>query len=209
MVDLFDLKKFPGKRALQKTPEANLEWALLSYGVPREEVYQLLSTERGLGLAFKRLDSIKDHIIWWTDVSEATDLLTSGEAVMGTHYNGRLFDVAVIQGHPVEIIWDGQVYELGAWGIVTGTRKLDEVQQFIRFATGTYPLAEQARYIAYGPARRSSMRLVSTHADTGIDMRPHLPTDPANFRTSIQKDTEWYASLYDRIRARFDAWVVE
>jgi putative spermidine/putrescine transport system substrate-binding protein len=64
MADLFDIERFPGQRALQKTPEANLEWALLSYGVPREDLYHLLSTERGLSLAFKRLDSIRQHISW-------------------------------------------------------------------------------------------------------------------------------------------------
>ena len=209
IADIFDLRRFPGTRALQRSPEANLEWALRSYGVPREELYQLLSTDRGLRLAFERLDRIRDHVVWWTSTDQPVEMLISGEAVIASEYNGRLFEVAAIQGHPIEIIWDGQVYELGTWGIPRGTRRRDEVHEFIRFATGTHPLAEQARYIAYGPARRTSMRLVSTHAETGVDMRPHLPTNPVNFRTAILKDTEWYASLYDRIKARFDAWLGE
>ena len=209
IADIFDLRRFPGTRALQRSPEANLEWALRSYGVPRQELYQLLSTDRGLRLAFERLDRIRDHVVWWTSTDQPVEMLISGEAVIASEYNGRLFEVAAIQGHPIEIIWDGQVYELGTWGIPRGTRRLDDVHEFIRFATGTHPLAEQARYIAYGPARRSSMKLVSTHAETGVDMRPHLPTNPVNFRTAILKDTEWYASLYDRIKARFDAWLGE
>ncbi|MGI9303639.1 MAG: ABC transporter substrate-binding protein [Gammaproteobacteria bacterium] len=209
MKDFFDLEKFPGKRALQKIPEANLEWALMSYGVPREDLYHLLSTERGLRLAFDRLDSIKDHIIWWTDTTRPVEMLLTGEAVMVSQYNGRLFDAAAIQRHPIEIIWDAQVYEFDAWGIPKGTLKREQVEQFIRFATGTLPLAEQARYIAYGPARRSSMTLISTHADTGVDMRPHMPTHPANFETAILKDTKWYASLYDRIKKRFEEWLAE
>ena len=136
-------------------------------------------------------------------------MLIDGTAVIASEFNGRLFDAAAVHGHPIEIIWDAQIYELGTWGIPRGTRRVGDVLEFIRFATGTYPLAEQARHIAYGPARRSSMRLVSVHAETGVDMRPHLPTSPANFRTAIRKDTEWYASLYDRIKARFDAWLVE
>ena len=209
MKDIFDIQRFPGKRALQKIPEANLEWALKSYGVPRQDLYQLLSTERGLRLAFERLDRIRDHVIWWTSTDQPVELLVTGEVVIASQYNGRLFDAAVIQGHPIELIWDAQLYELGAWGIPEGTPRLDEVLEFIRFATGTRPLADQAKYIAYGPARRSSMKLVSTHAETGVDMRPHLPTSPANFRTAILKDTEWYGSLYDRIKARFDAWLAE
>ena len=207
--DLFDLRRFPGRRALHKGPEANLEWALKSYGVPSQDIYQLLSTERGLALAFDRLDRIRDHVIWWTSVDRPIELLISKEAVIASQYNGRLFDAAAVHGHPIEIIWDAQVYELGAWGIPRGTPRLDAVLEFIRFATGTRPLAEQARYIAYGPARRSSMKLVSRHAETGVDMRYHLPTNPANFRTAIAKDTEWYASLYDRIKRRFDTWLAE
>ena len=209
MADVFDLRRFPGKRALQKLPEANLEWALRSYGVPREDLYQLLSTERGLRLAFGKLDGIRDQVVWWTSVDEPIELLVSGEVVMASQYNGRLFDAAAIQDHPVEIIWDAQIYELGSWGVPKGTPRLDEVLEFIRFATGTRPLADQAKYIAYGPARRSSMSLVSRHAATGVDMRPHLPTSPANFETAIRKDTEWYGSVYGRIKARFDAWLGE
>ena len=209
MKDVFDIRRFPGKRALQKLPEANLEWALRSYGVPREDLYQLLSTERGLRLAFERLDSIRDQVVWWTAIEQPVELLASGEAVIASQYNGRLFDAAVIHGHPIEIIWDAQIYELGSWGVPKGSPKLDEVLEFIRFATGTRPLADQAKYISYGPARRSSMQLVSTHAKAGVDMRPHLPTSPANFETAILKDTEWYGSLYDRIKARFDAWLGE
>ena len=205
--DIFDLRRFPGKRALQNNPEANLEWALRSYGVPRQDLYQLLSTERGLRLAFERLDSIRDHVVWWSSVDQPVELLVTGEVVIASQYNGRLFDAAVIHGHPIEIIWDAQVYELGAWGIPRGTPRLDEALEFIRFATGTRPLAEQAKYISYGPARRSSMKLVSMHLETGVDMRPHLPTSPANFKTAILKDTEWYASLYERIKSRFDAWL--
>ena len=207
MKDVFDTRRFPGKRALQKLPEANLEWALRSYGVPREDLYQLLSTERGLRLAFERLDSIRDQVVWWTAIEQPVDLLVGGEVVIASQYNGRLFDAAVIHGHPIEIVWDAQIYELGSWGVPKGTPHLDEVLEFIRFATGTRPLADQAKYISYGPARRSSMQLVSTHEKTGVDMRPHLPTSPANFETAILKDTEWYGSLYDRIKARFDAWL--
>lgn len=205
--DIFDVQRFPGKRALQKTPEANLEWALMSYGVPREDLYELLSTERGLRLAFKKLDRIRDHVIWWASTDEPVDLLVTGEVAIASHYNGRLFDAAVVHGHPIEIIWDAQLYEFGTWGVTRGSPRREEALEFIRFATGTGPLADQTGYISYGPTRLSSMGLVSTHAEIGVDMRPHLPTSSANFRTAIRKDTEWYANLHDRIRARFDEWL--
>ena len=55
---------------------------------------------------------------------------------------------------------------------------MDRVMNFLNFATDTQRLADQAKYIAYGPARASSQPLVGKHADLGIDMAPHMPTNP-------------------------------
>ena len=81
--DLFDIERFPGKRALQREPIAVLEWALRAYGVPKQEIYNLLSTNRGMKLAFKQLDQIKDHIVWWNESAEPARLLAEGKVVMG------------------------------------------------------------------------------------------------------------------------------
>ena len=40
--DVFDLEAFPGKRALEKRPINNMEWALLCDGVAKEDVYDVL-----------------------------------------------------------------------------------------------------------------------------------------------------------------------
>ena len=62
--DVFDLKKYPGKRALNKQPVANMEWALLCDGVAYEDVYDTLETDEGQARAFAKLDTIKDQTIW-------------------------------------------------------------------------------------------------------------------------------------------------
>src|SRR5690554_1645509 len=55
MQDFFDLQKFPGKRALRKRPQVNLEWALLADGVPADQVYEKLATPEGQDRAFAKL----------------------------------------------------------------------------------------------------------------------------------------------------------
>ncbi|MFQ5974376.1 MAG: extracellular solute-binding protein, partial [Alphaproteobacteria bacterium] len=40
ITDFWDIKKFPGKRAMRKVPQKNLEWALIADGVPTGEVYE-------------------------------------------------------------------------------------------------------------------------------------------------------------------------
>ena len=61
--DFFDTAKIPGKRALRKRPQVNMEWALLADGVAPEEVYEVLATPEGQQRAFDKLDSIKKDII--------------------------------------------------------------------------------------------------------------------------------------------------
>lgn len=204
---LFRPDLYPGKRALQQRPDAILEWALLSYGVPADDLYSLLSTERGLDLAFERLDAIRDDILWWRDPAEAVRLLVDGEAAMASGYNGRFFEAGVVRGEPVEIVWDGQVYELEAWGVLRDSPRAETAWRFIRFATRTASLARQASYIAYGPARTSAARQVGGHAEIGVDMKPHMPTTPAHLETAIRKDADWYARTRDRLNERFDAWL--
>ena len=48
MADFWDLKKYPGRRGLRKTPRVNMEWALMADGVPNDEIYNTLATEKGI-----------------------------------------------------------------------------------------------------------------------------------------------------------------
>ena len=65
MADFFDLERFPGRRGMRRVPHANLEFALIADGVPLDEVYATLDTPAGVDRAFRKLDLIKDHVVWW------------------------------------------------------------------------------------------------------------------------------------------------
>ncbi|PWG65548.1 spermidine/putrescine ABC transporter substrate-binding protein [Spiribacter halobius] len=207
VADLFDTDRFPGRRALQRAPFGNLEWALLSYGVPRQDLYPLLSTPRGIGLALRRLERIAPSAVWWEGGDEPVALLAKGEVVMATGYNGRFFHARAVEGAPIEILRDGQIQEYENWAIAAGAPNPGAARRFIRFATSTPALAEFARHLPYGPARESAMRRVSTHVSAGVDMQPYLPTHPINARNAIVKDVDWYARTHDRIRKTFNEWL--
>ena len=65
MADFFDLEKFPGRRGMRRSPLVNLEFALIADGVSLDSVYAILDTPEGVDRAFRKLDTIKDQIIWW------------------------------------------------------------------------------------------------------------------------------------------------
>ncbi|WP_029063550.1 MULTISPECIES: extracellular solute-binding protein [Stappiaceae] len=209
--DIFDLETFPGKRSLEKRPINNMEWALLCDGVPKEDVYTVLETEEGQDQAFKKLDSIKDNVVWWSAGAETPQLLADKEVVIGSTYNGRLFALIEEQKQPVKMLWDAQVFDLDGWIIPAGLPedRLAEVKKLVMYATDTQRLADQAKYISYGPARKSSAPLVGKHASLGIDMAPHMPTDPNNAKNTFLYNYEWWADYRDDIDAKFQAWLAQ
>ncbi|MCX7558741.1 extracellular solute-binding protein [Sulfitobacter sp. F26204] len=206
---LFDTETYPGKRSLEKRPINNMEWALLCDGVAKDDVYDVLETEEGQAQAFAKLDTIKDDTIWWSAGADTPQLLADGEVIMGSTYNGRLFALIEEEKQPVAMLWDAQVFDLDGWIIPTGlsderkARALD----YIMFATDTQRLADQAKYISYGPARKSSAPLVGKHATLGIDMAPHMPTDPENAKNTFLYNYSWWADYRDDLDAKFQAWL--
>ncbi len=209
--DVFDLETYPGKRALEKRPINNMEWALLCDGVAKEDVYDVLETPEGQEKALAKLDTIKDSVIWWSAGADTPQLLADGEIFIGSTYNGRLFSVIEEQGQPVGMMWDAQVFDLDGWIVPAGLpddRKA-RVMDFLKFATDTQRLADQAKYISYGPARGSSASLVGQHADLGIDMAPHMPTDPKNAANTFLYNYEFWADYRDDIDAKFQAWLAK
>lgn len=209
--DVFDLEAYPGKRSLQKRPIDNMEWALYCDGVAKEDIYDTLGTAEGVDQALAKLDTIKDSVVWWTAGAETPQLLADGEVVMGSTYNGRLFSAIAEQNQPIGMLWDMQSFDLDGWIIPAGLSEERKARalDYIMFATDTQRLADQAKYISYGPARKSSAPLVGKHEALGIDMAPHMPTDPANAGNVHIYDYEWWADNRDDLDAKFQAWLAK
>jgi putative spermidine/putrescine transport system substrate-binding protein len=209
--DVFDLETYPGKRSLEKRPINNMEWALLCDGVAKDDVYDVLATAEGQQQALDKLETIKDDVIWWSAGADTPQLLADGEVFMGSTYNGRLFSVIEEQDQPVAMMWDAQVFDLDGWIIPANLPedRLARALDFIYFATDTQRLADQAKWISYGPARASSAPLVGQHADLGIDMAPHMPTDPNNAKNTFLYNYEFWADYRDDIDAKFQAWLAQ
>ncbi len=207
--DVFDLKKFPGKRSLEKRPMNNLEWALIADGVPADKIYDTLDTAAGVDRAFKKLDTIKDHVVWWTKGAQPPQLLADGEVVIASAYNGRLFAAIEENKQPINMMWDYQVFDLDGWVVPKGSKNKKEALAYLKFATDTQRLADQAKYISYGPARASSAPMVGKHAVLGIDMKPHMPTTPANAKNTLLTNYAWWADHKDELSERFEAWLAK
>jgi len=207
--DVFDLVRFPGKRSLEKRPINNLEWALVCDGVAPGKIYEVLESKDGVERALRKLGSIKDKVVWWSGGEEPAKLLESGDVVMASGYNGRFFSLVTKPNPKVAMLWDRQIFDFDGWIIPKGAPHLAAAQAFARFATDSKRLADQASYIPYGPARRSSTSMVGKHATLGIEMSPYMPTAPENAKTTLIYNYDWWAAHRDKLDERFQAWLAE
>ena len=207
MADFFDVERFPGRRGMRRSPYGNLEFALVADGVPVDEVYQTLDTPEGVERAFRKLDSIKEHVVWWEAGAQPPQMLADGEVAMTTAYNGRIFDAQVSEGQPFAIVWDGQVLDHSQLAIVAGAPNAETALRFLAYMAQPASLAAMSGYISYSPPRRSAVPLVTTHVETGVEMAPHLPVSPDKLERSVFNDWLWWADYGDEITDRFAAWL--
>lgn len=200
IADLFDTRKFPGKRGLQKYPPGNLEFALLADGVPPDQVYATLSTPAGVDRAFRKLDSIKSDIVWWESGAQPAQLLASGEVVMTSAWNGRISD-ANKEGKAFQIVWDGQLLDTDSWAIPKGAANLDEVYKFIAYTVRPDVLAKFPAYIPYGPVRTTAASAMAP------DLVAALPTAPAHMTRALTTSYTFWSDHGEELRRRFTTWL--
>jgi putative spermidine/putrescine transport system substrate-binding protein len=202
IADFFDIENFPGKRGISRRPNCTLEWALIADGVPASDVYDVLSTPEGVDRAFAKLDTIKDHIIVYEAGAQPPQLLADGEVTMSSAFNGRIYSAMIDENQPLNIIWNAQIWNVDYFAIPTGANT-EAAYDFIKFATGTKPLAEQSKYISYAPVRKSSLPLIDEA------LVPHLATGQPDFDSSLQFNAQWWADHADEINERFSVWLAK
>ncbi len=209
LADFFDLKKFPGMRGLSKRPNHVIEYALMADGVASEDVYKVLSTQEGVDRAFAKLDTIKDSVLFWETYAQGPQMLADGEVLMTIAANGRIFNAIVKEKKPFAIIWDHQIYNMDYYVVPKGSRNLENALKFVLFATTSRALADQTKYISYGPVRKSSLPYITTYYGTDVSMKPHMPTDPDNFKNALANSPEWWADNQDEMIKRYNVWMTK
>lgn len=202
MADLFDAKKFPGPRALRRSPKTTLEFALIADGVAPGEVYKVLGTPAGVDRAFKKLDAIKPSVkVWWSAGAQPPQLLADGEVVMTTAWNGRIFDAVKNSGKNFKIVWDGQGMDFNLWAQPKGSKNKAVADKFVAFTMNPDVMAQQSKFISYGPTLKAAI------AKVPADILADLPTAPANTKTAFVVSGEFWADHDQELTERFNKWL--
>lgn len=199
--DFWDVARFPGKRGMRKTPKYSLEFALMADGVAPDQVYPTLRTPAGVDRAFRKLDELKPHVVWWSSISQVPDLLGSREIVMSVTSPGRLVVANRTEGRNFKLSWTGNIYAVDYWVILANSPRRAEAAQLLRYMTRPENQMRLPRYIPTG--------LTSVEAGTRVDpaLKRDTPSDPANMIETLELDADFWVEYGDQLTQRFNAWV--
>lgn len=191
--DLFDLDKFPGKRAYYKwVGPGLLEVPLLADGVSPEQLYPL-----DLDRAFKKLDVIKKDIIWYSSGAESQQLLASKETPFGMFWSGRLYSL-LQDGLEIGISWEQNLVAADVLVVPKGSPNKEAAMKFIAYAGSSEGQAQMANLSAYGPTNLKSIEKLQE------EVLPFQPSQHADKNVPI--NVEWWADNRDMISKRWYEW---
>lgn len=191
--DYFDTAKIPGKRGAWDYSEGGmLEFALMADGVKPADLYPL-----DLERATKKLDTIKDDIVFWSSGAESQELIGSGEVAMTMIWNGRGWSAKNIDKKPVEIQWNQQFVTADYLVIPKGSPNKDAAMKFIAYTACADVNAGPSEFIPYGPT--------NTKSTANAAMVDDLSVSNADENTAYFDDA-YLAENFDKIDAAWQAW---
>ncbi len=194
---LFDLKKYPGKRAIRTTtPYGVLEIALMADGVAPEKLYPL-----DVDRAFAKLDTIKKDTIFYTTNEQGVQLLASGEASIGILPNGRAYN-AKTNGQPIDMTFKNGVMFVDYWVVPKGAKNSANAMKFLNSLSNTEAQMKIGKVMAYGGN--------NPKADEQYDPKHqiNMPTSAQNEPLLVKLDGVWWAKNLPPVFKRWQQWLV-
>jgi putative spermidine/putrescine transport system substrate-binding protein len=191
--DFWDMKRFPGRRAMIGGGYGPIEQALLADGVPRDKLYPL-----DLDRAFAKLDEIRPHVTVWTTASaQQNQLLVNNEVDLLHGFANRIVS-AMDDGARVTIQWrDGSTTHEG-WVIPKGAKNRELVLKFIEFVLDAKRQAEGVT--ASAPTNSLATNFLAP------ERARMLPTYPENFAQAFATDAKWLAANQAMLNQRWTQW---
>jgi len=197
--DLWNLKKYPGKRGLRRSAKYTLEIALLADGVAPQDVYKVLATPQGVDRAFAKLDRIKPDILWWAAAPQPAAYLASGTFARTSAYT-LWFGPDRRSKASFRLAWDESLYDVDSWAIPKGTPRASDAYRFIAFASRPEQQKVLSDTLAYGPTNRKAVRLLDAQRAQAI------PSADVNLKHALKIDVGFWIRYGEQLEKRFDQW---
>jgi len=193
--DLFDTKKFPGKRAFYtKANGAYLEAALLADGVLPSALYPL-----DIDRALKKLSTIRDDIQFYDTNAQGEQYMSDGQAALGILPDGRALNVKA-NGAPIEIQPDLSFLTWSTMIIPKNAPRQKAAMDFLAFALTPEAQAAIAKVYAYGPVVPKAFDLLPPERARILSGGPQMR------EKAIIMGERWWAANLATATEKVNAW---
>lgn len=192
----WDTSKFPGKRTLYQNPMSMFETILLADGVSVANMYPL-----DVDRVFAFLDKHKSDIVsFWGSGAESVELVSSGDAVLGSVWGGRVI-AAKKDGQKIEKEINQAILAGDSWVIGKGSKNNEMAQDFIAFATSAQTVADYAiEYPGNAPCNTNAYSLMTAEQISA------LASSPEKASSQLMINVDWWYKNYDAVYEKFQAW---
>ncbi|RJT26737.1 ABC transporter substrate-binding protein [Mesorhizobium waimense] len=196
-VDFYNVKEFPGKRALSKCEKmvdgGLLEGALLGDGVPSDKLYPL-----DMDRAFAKIKALMPDVgRWLVAGADGPQSLIDGEVDMASTYNGRVV-AAKKQGAPLEMSWDQSLLQHGYWVVTKNSPNKENAMKYLAYIARAEPQAAFAEGIFYGPINSDAYKLLPK------ELADLMPGSPAIIKNQVFQNYEWWGKAVSDGRTNYD-----
>lgn len=192
--DFWDVARHPGRRSLRRDPRTTLEIALLADGVAPDALYRVLDSTEGLERAFRKLSQIRPYIIWWSTPEDASRILKSGKALMGSVPTGEILSLPAPERARFGLFWAQRLQVNYAWGVPNSSAQNNAALALTSWLE--QPTQKQAFANAW-PSLPSLAEISTFSPDA-----QHLPA-------AIPVSDEFWSRHLADISARFERWAEE
>ncbi|MGY3581669.1 putative spermidine/putrescine transport system substrate-binding protein [Bradyrhizobium sp. USDA 4341] len=190
--DVWDTQNFKGKRALRNNVEGVLESALLADGVERDKLYPL-----DVDRALEKVRAIKKDTIFYSNTSEAQQLLRSGEVSIGSLWNTRAQGVKEDTKGRVNYHFNEGILLIAAWNVLKGTKNAKDAWRWVALSQDPALQVTLLTRLGWGPINPAANKLVPD------ELQAQNPGSPENLARQVAVDTEWYARNYFEVQNRY------
>ena len=196
--DFFDTEKFPGKRAVRSNNvRGPLEIALLADGVASDDLYPL-----DVDRALKKLDTIKEDLIFVPTWAAMVQQLTNKQATMAFGHDGTLAG-AFEAGATIAPVFDVNVWDFDSYIIPKGNPNKKEAVEAIKFFMQKEQLINFAN-LGDNPSVRTDIDPSELKLSKG--MTAVSPFGGADRGELVHLDTEYWSENQTAVAERYVKW---
>ncbi|MFL7905251.1 extracellular solute-binding protein [Azospirillum argentinense] len=192
--DVWNVQKYPGKRAFSNLPWFSLEVALLADGVPKDKLYPL-----DVDRAFASLDRIKKHAVFLS-ASGLANAISAQEVVTGIVNLARLKAVQKA-GVKVRYSWEQAVFDIQQLVVPKGAPNKENAFGAIAYSLQPDSQKRVLELLGYTPTLKPVL--------AGIDPKQaeDLPGTDATRHKGFYLNADWWGKNGAAVSRRWQDWL--